>query len=404
MLFTIAWRNIWRNKKRSAILICAIAFGLWASLFSGAIMYGMLEQMVNSAISTRTADIQIHQKGFESFKEIGLIIPDGTRVLSYIRMMPEVTAASGRSVVSGMAGSATTASGVVIYGIVPEAETLISDIFEQMTGGSYFQGRIRNPVIIGEGLAKKLEVKTGSKIVLTAQETDGSIGQGAFRIVGVFKTVSSQYDKTTVFALKADINRIFNLGDSLQEIAIKTRFTDKTALIAAAIKNKFPALDIATWQELEPELALSMGMTREMLYIFLIIVLLAMVFGITNTMLMSVIERIRELGMLISLGMKHGRMFTLITLESVFLSIIGAVVGIGLGVATIAIFAETGIDLSFVSSGLAAFGMSQILYPFLPITEYPIMVALVIITAILAAVYPAIKAATLKPVEALKTY
>jgi putative ABC transport system permease protein len=404
MIITIAWRNIWRNKKRSAILICAIAFGLWASLFSGAVMYGMLEQMVTSAISTRTADMQVHQQGFESFKEIGLIIPDGPRVLSDIRRIPGVAAASGRIVVSGMASSPTTAAGVIVYGIVPDDEMLISDIYRQMNQGSYFQSHVRNAVIIGEDLAKKLEVKTGGKIVLTAQEIDGSIGQGAFRIAGIFKTVSSQYDKTTVFALRADIGRVFNLNDSLHEIAIGTNDPARIDYIASEIRNAFPALDVATWKELEPELAMSMEMTREMLYIFLIIVLLAMVFGITNTMLMSVIERIRELGMLISLGMKHGRIFTMITLESVFLSIIGAVLGIGLGAATIAIFAKTGIDLSFVSSGLAAFGMSQILYPFLPIAEYPIMTALVILTAIFAAVYPAIKAATLKPVEALKTY
>ncbi len=404
MLITIAWRNIWRNKKRSAILICAIAFGLWASLFSGAIMYGMLDQMVNSAISTRTADIQVHQKGFENFKEIGLTIPQGQQALSDIRKMPGVTAASGRTIVSGMASSPTTATGVIIYGIVPGAETLISDIYQQIIQGAYFQSKVSNPIILGEDLAKKLEVKIGGKIVLTAQEIDGSIGQGAFRIVGIFKTVSSLYDKTTVFALRSDIDRTFNLDDMLHEIAIRTDEPSKIGVVASEIEKAFPALDVSTWRDLEPELAMSMDLTREMLYIFLVIVLLAMVFGITNTMLMSVIERIRELGMLISLGMKHGRIFTMITLESVFLAIIGAIVGMGLGVGTIAISAKTGIDLSFVSSGLAAFGMSRILYPFLPIIEYPIMVALVILTAIFAAVYPAIKAATLKPVEALKTY
>jgi putative ABC transport system permease protein len=270
--------------------------------------------------------------------------------------------------------------------------------------GTYFDNPVSNPAIIGEELAKKLGVKIGNKIVLTAQETDGSIGQGAFRIVGIYRTVSSQFDKTTVFALRSDVDRIFDLNDSLHEIAIMVSSSSKIDEIALEIKNAFPALDVATWKELEPELALTMDMTKEMLYIFLVIVLLAMVFGITNTMLMSVIERIRELGMLISLGMKHGRIFMMITFESVFISIIGAVAGMGLGAGTIAIFARKGIDLSIVSSGLAAFGMSKILFPFLPISEYPLTVALVILTSIFAAIYPAIKAAALKPVEALRTY
>ncbi len=404
MITIIAWRNIWRNRKRSAIMICAIAFGLWAALFSAGIMYGMLEQMVTSAISTRTADIQVHQKGFKSFREIGFTIPDGPQVLSNLRRMPGIKAAVGRTVIAGMASSPTTAMGIIIYGILPKEETQVSDIHSKIIEGSYFQSNVTNSVILGAGLAKKLGIKTGNKIVLTAQEIDGTIGQGAFRVVGIFKTVSSEFDKTTVFALRPDIKRVFSLGNDIHEIAIITSKASEVDAVASEISSSFPSLDVATWKELEPELGLSMGMTREMLYIFLIIVLLAMVFGITNTMLMSVIERVRELGMLISLGMKHGRIFMMITLESVLISIIGAVIGIGLGAATISLFSRIGIDLSVVSSGLAAFGMSEILYPLLPTGEYPVVVGLVILTAILAAIYPAIKAASLEPVEALKTY
>ena len=403
MLWTLAWRNVWRNKKRSGIIVAAIACGLWGGLLISGLFYGMQEQMVQSAIADRTAHIQIHAKGFLDRKEIGLVIPDGHKVLDEVRRIPGVKYAAGRIVISGMASSPTTGTGVLIYGIVPSEEEHISDISKKMVEGTYFQSDMRNPIIAGKELVKKLALKEGNKTVLTAQDLNGDISAGAFRIAGIFKTVSSQFDKTTVFARRDDLARIFSLDGQLHEIAIIVDDINQIPAITAELQKMYPNLSVESWKELAPELSLMTDTTTQFLVIFIVIVLLALAFGTTNTMLMGVIERVRELGVIIALGMSHGRIFLMIVLETVFLAVTGGIVGMILSYASIEILYRTGINLSIVSKGLAAFGSSEILRPILPWQAYPMIGAFVIVTAIIAAIYPAIKAIKLNPVEAIRT-
>jgi len=194
------------------------------------------------------------------------------------------------------------------------------------------------------------------------------------------------------------------LGGAIHEIAIIAKNIKQIEPLAAELKASYPDLDVATWQEIQPEMGVMTAMTEEWLLIFLLIILLALVFGITNTMLMGVLERVRELGVVIALGMNHARIFAMILLETIFLSSIGGALGILLGAGTVAVLARTGLDLSIVEAGLAAFGASSILYPSLPLYEYFIIAALVIAAAMIAAIYPAIKAMRLNPVAAIRTY
>ena len=404
MILSIAWRNIWRNKKRSGVLICAIAFGLWAGLLSMGLMLGMVQQMIDSAIETRISHVQIHQTGFRSHKEIGLTIPAGEEVLTKVRNTPGVKFAAGRALIGGMASSPVTGAGVEVFGVNPEDETSITDLHEQVIEGTYFETKKRNPIIIGRKLAEKLEVDLGKKIVITAQSADGNIGAGAFRVVGIYKTVSSMFDETAIFARRSDIDRTFGLNGGLHEIAIIVEDAKTVNEIAAGIEADFPGSEVETWKELSPELGYMTESTGQMLYIFMVIILLALVFGITNTMLMGVLERVREIGVVMALGMKHSGIFAMIVIETICLAIIGLFIGLGLGAATMEILTRTGIDLSMVSAGLAAFGMSEMLYPFLPLIDYPKVAALVMITALVGAIYPGIRAIKLNPVEAIRTY
>jgi putative ABC transport system permease protein len=404
MLWTIAWRNVWRNKKRSGVIICAIACGLWAGLTISGMMYGMGAEMIKSAMSDRISHVQIHRPGFLSHRDITLVIPDGERVLETVRSMPLVASASGRSVVAGMATSPATGLGVVAYGIDPAAEIGISDINARLVAGTYFDGTEQNPVVIGQQLAQRLGVGIGNKIVLTSQDTQGSLSAGAFRVVGIFKTVSSTFDKTTVFAERRDLDRIYQLHGGIHEIAVIAGDANRIPSLTAELRLRFPNLDVKDWKMLAPELGLMTDTTLQFLYIFLVIVLLALAFGTTNTMLMGVMERVRELGVIIALGMRHRTVFFMIVLETVFLALVGGVAGIALGVGTIAVLGKTGIDLSVVSSGLAALETSEILHPALPMIAYPSMVLFVIVTAIAAALYPGIRAVRLDPVKAIRTY
>jgi putative ABC transport system permease protein len=404
MIGTIAWRNIWRNGKRSGILIGAVCFGIWAGVLEMALMNGMADQQVEAAIRTRTSHLQIHARGFLGRKDVALYIPRGDSLLASVRGMPGVEAAAGRSVLSGMASSATTARGVLVYGVDPAGERRVTDVPERIVSGAYFGTGRRNAAVIGKRLSDKLGVRVGQKIVVTGQGGDGSISAGAFRVVGIFETVNSTFDESSVFVERADLARIFALDDELHEIAIRVRGIGDVVPAAETLRREHPRLDVATWRDLSPEVALTNDSTQQMNYILLIIILIALVFGITNTMLMSVIERVRELGVVIALGMRPGRVFAMVLLETILLSIVGGVAGVVLAAATIAALAHTGIDLSFVSSGLAAFGMGKVIYPVMPAPQYAYVVLLVTVTAVVASIYPGWKAVRLDPASAIRSY
>ncbi len=365
---------------------------------------GMGEQMIESAIETRLSHVQLFKKGFYADKEINKTIPSGSELLGKIRQMQEVEAAVGRVKVTAMAASPVTGTGVMIHGVVPEDEHSVTRIHEMLTHGTYFETDKQNPAVIGAKLAEKLKTKLGAKIVLTAQALDGDITAGAFRVVGIYKTPSSVFDGSAVFVKKADIDRILGLGGRIHEIAIMARDSEGIPDFAGKLERLSPQLEVLTWGELAPELEYTKEAMSQYLYIFMIIILLSLAFGIVNIMLMAVLERVRELGVLMAVGMKHGRIFAMIVLETVLLAISGGIIGMGLGAASIAYLGRTGIDLSIVSKGLASFGASEILYPQMALAEYPKLLLLVIVVAVLSAIYPAIKAVKINPVKAIRTY
>ncbi len=404
MLWKIAWRNIWRNKKRSGVLLAAIAFGLWAGLLTSGMFNGMSVQMMRSAIDTRTSHIQLHAKGFLDHPEVTAVIPDGQAVLKRVDSTTGVAQAVGRSIVPGMASSATTGAGVMLYGVVPEEEIAITSLSKKIVDGNYLSSDGHNICVIGQELANKLALRVGSKIVVQGQAPDGSISGGAFRIVGLFKTVSLGFDKTMVFALAGDVDRTFGLGGAIHEIAVMANDLALVKPLRDSLRSEFPNLDVESWDQLEPELSLLTSSSNQMSRILMVLIMIALAFGITNTMLMSVLERTRELGMLESLGMRQGKVFEMVMIETVVLSVMGGFAGAALGGATVALLGRTGINLSIVATGLASAGIESVLYPQLTGAEYPLVGVLVVATAVLGAIYPSIKASRLSPVQAMRTY
>jgi len=404
MLLALAWKNIWRNKKRSGIIVAAITFGLWGGLFSSAIMVGMTESMVETAISRNLSHIQIHKVDYDQNRDIRNFLPDGPRILSEIEDFGGVSAAEGRTLVVGMAASASSSYGVNITGIIPEDSKKITDIYSKIVEGSYFGTDKRNQIIIGTKLAERLNLKLNHKIILSFQDLQGGIAYIACRIVGFFKTNSSQFDEANVFVLQKDLFRILSTAPIVHEIAIRVQNIEKLDMVMASLRSAFPDLQIESWKDLAPELAYLSQNANIYMYLFVGIILFALLFGITNTMLMSVVDRIRELGVLIAIGMKKSKVFSMIVLETVFLSLTGGLLGIAIGMISIAYYGDTGIDLTAISVSLESFGASAILYPILPVAMYLVLTVMIILAANIAALLPAWKATHLVPSEAIRTY
>lgn len=403
VLLRIAWKNIWRNKRRSLVMMAALACGLWGGLFSWGIMQGMADAMVNTAIDRDITHIQIHAPSYREEKSFEQSLVQPERVLVYLRSLPVVLGVSARTFVEGMASSATQAVGVRIVGIDPTAETRITSLPRSIKEGNFFLPLPQKPsLVIGRKLAEKLRLHLRSKIILTFQSADGTLVTGAFRIVGIYQTESSLYDATNVFIPHNQLASLLGT-ETVHEIAIRLTSHDSVAAVTNQLQRQFPNLDIQSWKELAPELKLTAESTALYMNIFLGIILFALLFGITNTMLMSVHDRIREFGMLIAIGMKRHLIFLLVLFETILLSFAGALAGMFLGWGTVAITFRTGIDLSYFSEGLSLYGIPGLLYPVVPAETYGMLAVMVMATALLAALYPAVRVIRLQPVEAMRT-
>jgi putative ABC transport system permease protein len=403
MLFIISWKNIWRNKRRSAIIIVAIALGLWGGLFAAALMEGMAETMVSAAIDRDLSHIQIHHAKFREERLFSQSIPHPDPIVDSIRKIPGVSAVSPRAVIEGIASSATSSHGLKIVGINPVDEYDVSSVGKKMVEGEYFKNDNRPSIVIGKKLSEKLALKLRSKMVLSFQGHDGTIIYGAFRIVGIFETESSIFDGGTIFIKRNDLWSLLDTA-VVHEIAVRLSSSENLNAVQSLLTVRYPTMDIATWKDLAPEMKLTSESTTISMNIFLGIILFALLFGITNTMLMAVLDRTREFGMLMAVGMKRIKIFFMIIVETIALSITGGFGGIMLGSVSIEYFNKAGIDLSIVSGGLSMYGISSMLYPVLPASTYPLITIMIILTAIAAAIYPALKAIHLNPASAVRTY
>jgi len=404
MLLALAWKNIWRNKKRSLIILVAITLGLWAGLFSVAIMIGSWDTTVNSTIDRNLSHIQIHTKEFKDESLISFFIPDGNKIADKINDLNDIKDVSARVLIEGMASSPSSSRGVNIIGIDPDREKNVTTIADYVVEGEYFNGIKRNPILVGQKLADKLGLKLRSKIVLSFQSVDTTLTYAAFRIVGIYKTESSPFDEANLFVRKSDLYKTMNSQPIINELAIRLNSSEDLDTTYAILKENYSSLYVESWKELAPELDMMYEYLIIEMEVFLAIILAALLFGITNTMLMSVLDRVREFGVLIAVGMKRTRVFLLIMIETIILSLFGGIIGMALGTFTIWYFSDKGIDLSIFSEGLSAWGMPTILYPILPLYFYGVLTTMIVITGILAAIYPSIKTIKLHPADAIRTY
>jgi ABC-type lipoprotein release transport system permease subunit len=403
MIWSVSWRNVWRSKTRSLVIISAITLGVFAGVYTIAFMFGWVNQRVDNVIMTEVSHIQIHHADYIQTSEVHDYITDINSIKENIESKPNVAGVSTRLIATCMISSAETGSGVQMVGINPENEQKVTNLYTKIIDGAYFEGVKRNPIVIGEKLAKKLKVKVRSKLVVTVTEMDGTLSGGAFRVAGIFKTANSTYDEMRAFVRMEDLQNLIKIEDNAgHEIAVLMNENNIENEIADQLKTEYPTLQTMTWTELMPDMKMMNESMNFMMYIFVVIILLALGFGIVNTMLMVILERVKELGMLMAVGMNKLRIFSMIVLETIFLSLVGGVVGIGFAVLLTVITGKTGVDLSLWAEGLSSAGFDSIVYPEIGFDSVVIVTILVIITGILSSIYPARKAIKLNPAEAIR--
>ena len=405
VLIKIAWRNIWRNTVRSLVIVTSIVLGLWVGTFVNALYYGMGEDRVNIAIQNEISHIQIHHPRFKEDYKAKYTVTVDDDMKTKLHNTANIVSWSARSIAQGMLATTSGGTGIQINGIDPVAEDLTTHLAGKIVEGQYLNNDKANQIIIGAKLAMRMKLKIKSKIVLTYLDKDDNIASGAFRVAGIFASNNSGWDNANVFIRNGDLNPSMGIdSNQVNEIAILLNSNRNIDTATATIKSEFPQYKVENWMEISPETSTIISLLSQVSFVFIVIILLALSFGIVNTMLMAVLERTREIGMLLALGMNRAKVFALITFETFFLVMLGCPIGMFIGWATVQYLSVHGLDLAAMTpkSTMASYGFSSVLYPNLPLTKYIVIIFLVIVTALLSSIFPAIKALKLNPAETIK--
>lgn len=400
MLWKVAWRNIWRNRTRSLVIIIAIALGLWAGVFASAFVVGMMHEKIESLIKLEISDFQIHHPKFREERDVRFFIDSPEQLLQQIRKEEVVEAVSERLVVNAMINAPGKSGAIQLSGIDPDAESKLSGLHEYLDSGAWFEGMRRNPVVLSSKVALKYNLKLRSKLVLTVQDVHGEITAASFRVAGVFNTNNPPFDERQVYVLRKDLDALVGAGGQVHEIAVLLKDHEQADPMASKYASLRSDLEILPWMDLTPGMRMMIGMLDTYAYYIVAIIMLALLFSIVNTMLMAVLERVREIGMLMAVGMNKIRVFGMIVLETVMLTLIGGPLGLLLSWACVTYFGEKGIDVG--GSAYADMGFATTVYTRLVPETYLVITLMVIVMAILAAIYPARKALQLNPSEAIR--
>ncbi|MBI1306749.1 MAG: FtsX-like permease family protein [Bacteroidetes bacterium] len=400
MLVQIAWRNVWRNRGRSLVVMMAMVVGISSVIFLMAFSWGMYDYRIKEAIEKESSHIQIHNPKYKEFMEAKFTIADANQLDQKLGKDSRVKAVSNRFVVMGMALSSRSNVPARIIGVDTLEENKTTDLSGSLTEGEYFTGTKGIPVLVGEKLAKDLKLGLKKKPVLQFQDANGDMTAIKVKIVGLYKTNNSMFDGMNVFIPKEALQNAAKIK-GVNEIAILLNDARDVDDVKTELQSGTKSM-VETWKESIPELAIAIDTFDKTMFIIVLILFLAVAIGIINTMLMAVLERVREIGMLMAVGMNKDKVFSMFMLETIFLSLAGAPIGIFLGWALVAWGNHSGINLSMYGEGLSSMGFSNMVYPSLPVKDYFILTGEIIVISILAALVPAYRSLRLNPATAIR--
>lgn len=403
MLWTLAWKNIWRNKLRSIVVMVAVALGVFAGVFINALVLGMVDERIGTIIRTEIAHVQVHQPGFADNNDFALRMPNADSLVLVAKGVEHVRGVSKRIVITSMVASAEANTAVRIIGVEPESERKVSNLNSKLIEGKYLDGHDKNRVVIGKKLAEKLKVTLKKKVIITLQDANKMITGGAFRVCGIFETDNNLFDEGNIFVRYADLCQLSALkGTEAHEIAIMLDSSASVAVAKPRLVKAFPGLLVQDWTELSPEAGYLVSAMDQYMFIIMLVILLALCFGIVNTMLMVVLERVHELGMLMAIGMSKSRIFLMIVLETIYLSMTGGIAGIAVAYAVCSHLHRVGLNLYFWKEAYESFGYSSMVYPSANMGMMLTTALMVMAVGMLSALYPAYKALRLNPADSIR--
>lgn len=401
VLSLLAWRYLWRNHRRTIVMLGAIAIGTWAMVFMMALTRGMIDQMIEDGISVIPGHVQVHHPDYVDDPSISNRIDIGDAELVALFDGEGFHAWASRVRVPAVITSEYESRGVTLLGIDPEAERSFSFVAYDEVEGRFLDGPADSGIVIGAKLAEKLETRVGKRVVVMSQDPDNEIADRGFRIVGVFTANMPSFEESFVFIGKQTAQKMLRIDDTTTEIVfVGDDYRDVEPLYARVAGIADDSLRVSRWTDIDTYLGSMLEMMDGFMLVWAVVIFLALSFGLVNTLVMAVFERVREIGLMMALGMKPASILGQIIIESMLLLLIGLTIGDLLAWATIAPL-KGGIDISIVAEGMQWFGASSTLYPSLYMKDLLMSNLVVIVLGFLASLSPAWRASRYEPVEAI---
>ena len=401
ILMLLAWRYLWRNHRRTGIMLGAISIGAWAMIFMTALTQGMVNEMIRDGISALPGHVQVHHPDFRDDPNITNLIPQADAEIISTFDAAGFKAWSSRVKVPAVITSERESRGVTLLGIDPARERDLTFVKYDEVEGRFLESVDDRGVVIGRKLADTLDTEIGKRIVLMSQDPDNDVADRGFRVVGLFDANVEAFEETFVFAGKSTVQKMLRIGDQVTEIVVLgDDYRDVESEYARVVELVDNDVVVQRWPEIDTYLGTMLKVMDGFVLVWVIVIFLALSFGLVNTLVMAVFERVREIGLMLALGMKPSYILGQIIIESMMLLVIG--LGIGNLLAWISIKPlESGIDLSIVAEGMAMMGASSMLYPDLRLQDVILANVVVLILGFLASLSPAWRASRYQPIEAI---
>mgnify|MGYP001825323323 FL=1 len=401
VLSRLAWRYLWRNHRRTIVMLGAISIGAWAMIFMKALTRGMVDQMIADGISVIPGHVQVLNPDYLVDPSVNnrIALTDAELVQRFGE--DDFVAWASRVRIPAVITSERESRGVTLLGIDPDAERAFSFVDYDTVDGRFLEGPDDNGVVIGAKLAETLETAVGKRVVLMSQDPDNEIADRGFRVVGLFHANMEVYEDTYAFIGKHTAQKMLRIGDTVSEVVfLGSDYRNVEPVyekVSAAIDD---SLQVSRWTEVDTYLGTMLGVMDGFMLIWVIVIFLALSFGLVNTLVMAVFERVREIGLMLALGMKPMSILGQIIIESMMLLAVGLLIGDVLAYVTVKPL-ESGIDISIVAKGMEMFGASSILYPKLYMNDVILSNVVVLVLGFLASLSPAWRASRYEPVEAI---
>jgi len=401
----MAWRNLWRHKRRTWLTVGAMIFSNLILVFSISLQLGSYRMMIDNALKSYTGHMQIQRQGYNEEPKMRSSIDAIVSLANDVRKQTGRDSVAARGVAFAMTSSEERSYGLQIVGVEPEYEPKVSTLPGLVKEGDYFTDNDAEEIVIGTVLARNLRAGIGDELTLLGSGHDGSFAAGIVHVTGIFESGVAEIDRNMAQLPMGYFQSLFGMGDKGHNIVINAPDLSQVASLQQSVRNMLADHDklvVLDWEKLQPGLkqAIQADFTSAWFMYGVLIVLVA--FSVLNTQLMSVLERTREFGVMMALGVKPARLGGLVITETAVMSVLGLAIGAVLGIALTWYLSIVGFSYPGMEDMAERFNLPDRMYPSLSVLSIMLGPSIVFLFSLLASLYPAIRLFFLQPVAAMR--